>query len=114
MKNLPLIFIGLTLIVNAQPWQQNDIIFNPSGIPSLTFSQPRFADVDSDNDFDLILGSTSDKPLFFENTGSAANPSLQSGTDIFLLSLLLMLKWASFMIWIMMVTWILFAVALPG
>jgi hypothetical protein len=83
MKNLLVILIFLSTIVQAQPWQQNDVIFNPSGIPSLTFSQPRFADVDSDNDFDMILGSTNDRPLFFENTGSASNPAFQAGIDIF-------------------------------
>jgi VCBS repeat protein/type IX secretion system substrate protein len=79
-----LIFISFTLtILQAQPWQQNDAIFNPSGIPSLSFSQPRFADVDADNDFDLILGGVNDRPLFFENIGSVANPSFQAGVDIF-------------------------------
>jgi len=83
MKKLILILIGLSTTIIAQPWHQNDVIFNPSGIPSLTFSQPRFADIDADNDFDLILGSTSDRPIFFENTGSATNPSFQAGLDIF-------------------------------
>jgi hypothetical protein len=83
MKNLILIIVSLTLLVNAQPWQQNDLIFNPSGIPSLPFSQPRFADVDADNDFDLILGSTSDRPFYFENIGSASNPEFQASIDIF-------------------------------
>ena len=69
--------------IQAQPWQQNDVIFNPSGIPSLPFSQPRFADVDADGDFDLILGSTTDRPLYFENTGLPSNPVFQIGNDIF-------------------------------
>jgi len=79
------IFISILVfsIANAQPWEQNDLIFNPSGIPSLAFSQPRFADVDADGDYDLILGNISDKPLFFENTGSASNPAFHAGADIF-------------------------------
>ena len=78
------IIVSFTLsTLQAQPWQQNDLIFNPSGIPSLPFSQPRFADVDADGDFDLIIGSTNDRPLFFENNGSASNPSFQVGLDIF-------------------------------
>lgn len=76
-------FFYLVSYLFAQPWQQNDLIFNPSGIPSLAFSQPRFADVDSDGDFDLILGNISDIPLFFENTGSVSNPAFQTGPDIF-------------------------------
>ncbi len=67
----------------AQPWTQNDNIFNPSGIPSLTFSQPRFADLDGDDDFDMILGSVGEKPLFIENTGDVLNPVFVTGPDIF-------------------------------
>ena len=67
----------------SQPWQQNDLIFNPSGIPSLSFSQPRFADLDADGDYDLILGHISENPLYFENTGTASFPAFQAGNDIF-------------------------------
>jgi len=67
----------------AQDWQQNDLIFNPSGIPSLSFSQPRFADLDNDGDSDLILGSISDPPQYFENTGSPSNPHFQAGEALF-------------------------------
>lgn len=67
----------------GQFWQQNDAVYNPSGIPSLPFSQPRFADLDADGDFDMILGSINDPPKFFENTGSATSPAFQSGADIF-------------------------------
>jgi hypothetical protein len=81
--NLFVFVLFMLTILRAQPWQQNDAIFNPSGVPSLPFSQPRFADIDSDNDFDLILGSTNDKPMFFENDGSPANPSFSVGLDIF-------------------------------
>jgi len=83
MKNLMIFSLCFSSVIFGQPWQQNDAIFNPSGIPSLTFSQPRFADVDADNDFDLILGSSSDRPFYFENTGSASNPAFQAGVDIF-------------------------------
>ena len=69
--------------IYAQLWQQNDLIFNPSGIPSLPFSQPRFADLDADGDFDLILGSINELPFYFVNNGSASSPSFQPGPDIF-------------------------------
>ena len=69
--------------IRAQPWQQNDVIFNPSGVPSLSFSQPRFADLDDDGDFDLILGSSDTSPLYFINDGDAGNPSFHAGPDIF-------------------------------
>lgn len=77
------IFFSLLVTGTAQMWQQNDIIFNPSGVPSLPFSQPRFADLDNDGDMDLILGSISAPPLYFENTGSASSPQFQAGADLF-------------------------------
>ena len=67
----------------AQDWQQNDQIFNPSGIPSLFFSQPRFADLDADGDLDLILGSSESTLLYYQNTGTATNPAFSAGPDIF-------------------------------
>ncbi len=67
----------------AQDWQQNDQIFNPSGIPSLAFSQPRFADLDADDDFDLILGSIAGPPLYYQNIGTANDPAFQAGAPIF-------------------------------
>jgi hypothetical protein len=76
-------FISSASYVQTQPWQQNDLIFNPSGIPSLSFSQPRFADLDADGDYDMILGNIDDHPLYFENTGTASSPAFQPGVDIF-------------------------------
>jgi hypothetical protein len=73
----------LISFAKAQPWQQNDLIFNPSGIPSLAFSQPRFSDLDADNDYDMILGNISENPFYFENTGTGSNPTFQAGLDIF-------------------------------
>jgi hypothetical protein len=69
--------------LRAQNWRQNDAIFNPSGIPSLPFSQPRLADLDGDADLDLILGSSDDPLLHFRNTGSAVSPAFVPGDDIF-------------------------------
>ncbi|MFC1887929.1 FG-GAP-like repeat-containing protein [Candidatus Cloacimonadota bacterium] len=67
----------------AQPWQQNDEIFNTSGVPSLSFSQPRFADLDNDGDMDMILGNIYDAPLYMENTGSGTSPGFSPGDDLF-------------------------------
>jgi len=88
LSQISLFAILLSLIVcpspsPAQPWQQNDQTFNPSGIPSLPFSQPRFADLDGDGDLDLILGSIDRPPLYFENTGTPAAPDFQAGPDLF-------------------------------
>ncbi len=67
---------------HAQNWQADDSVFNPSGIPSLPFSQPRLADLDADGDLDLILGSLDEPPLYFENTGTPTSPAFMRGDDI--------------------------------
>ena len=82
------ILIGVVLAVAASPaqaqyWRQNDQIFNPSGIPSLFFSQPRFADLDADGDLDLMLGSTESTLLYYQNVGTPTNPAFAAGPDIF-------------------------------
>jgi hypothetical protein len=69
-------------MLTAQPWVQDNSIFNPSGIPSFTFSQPRFADLDGDGDLDFLLGNTNRSPVFIENTGSANAPAFAPGNDI--------------------------------
>jgi hypothetical protein len=78
------VFLGLAVLpTQARDWYQNDQIFNPSGVPSLFFSQPRFADLDADGDFDLILGSTENTLLYYQNTGTSTNPAFGAGPDIF-------------------------------
>ncbi|MCF7922838.1 MAG: T9SS type A sorting domain-containing protein [Candidatus Marinimicrobia bacterium] len=83
LTNLIILFIMTAGVCQAQMWQQNDDIFNPSGIPSLPFSQPRFADLDNDQDMDMILGNISGPPLYLENTGSLTSPQFQVGDDLF-------------------------------
>jgi len=65
----------------AQPWQADNSVFNPSGIPSLSFSQPRFADLDGDGDKDFLLGSSNSSPLFIINTGSPTAPVYAVGAS---------------------------------
>ncbi|MBT4036092.1 MAG: T9SS type A sorting domain-containing protein [Candidatus Marinimicrobia bacterium] len=82
--SIKLLLITISVVIcQAQMWQQNDQIFNPSGVPSLPFSQPRFADLDNDQDMDMILGSISGPPLYFENTGSLTSPHFQPGDNLF-------------------------------
>ena len=85
MKRIISFFIGFCVIstLTAQPWQQNDVIFNSSGVPSLPFSQPRFADLDGDNDKDMILGNINEAPFYLENIGTATSPSFAEGDNIF-------------------------------
>jgi len=59
---------------NAQMWRQNDNIFNPSGIPSVTFSAPRFADLDNNSTKDMILGGIETGLIYLINDGSASSP----------------------------------------
>jgi hypothetical protein len=43
--------------VFAQPWQQDDAILNPGGIPLASFSLPRFADLDDAGVLALLAGN---------------------------------------------------------
>ncbi|MCF7858847.1 MAG: FG-GAP-like repeat-containing protein [Candidatus Cloacimonetes bacterium] len=84
-KNYICVFLVLLLAVTlaAQPWLQNDDMFNSSGVPSLPFSQPRFADIDGDEDMDMILGNLNEAPYYIENVGSVGNPDFSEGNNIF-------------------------------
>ncbi len=83
-NSLKLLILALSVVLcQAQMWRQNDLIFNSSGVPSLPFSQPRFADLDNDQDMDMILGNISGPPLYFENTGSQTSPQFQPGDNLF-------------------------------
>ena len=83
MKAMSIIIsiLMLATVLMAQPWTMDNSIFNPTGIPSLTFSQVRFNDVDGDGDYDFWLGNTRRAPLFVENTGSPSEPFYSIGTD---------------------------------
>ena len=84
-KFISVIMITLlfTTLLVASDWKLNPGMFNPSGVPSLTFSQPRFADLDADGDQDMILGSISGKPVFLTNTGTSTSPQFSIIDDIF-------------------------------
>jgi hypothetical protein len=82
--SLLLAVLGLTASAgHAQNWRPNDGIFNPSGVPSLPFSQPRFADPDADGDYDMILGSIDLSLLYYENVGTPTGPAFVPGPDVF-------------------------------
>ena len=85
--SIPSLLAGLLMLgagsLHGQPWIQNDFMFNPSGVPSLPFSQPRLFDLDADGDLDMILGSTVDRPLYLENVGSPSVPAFVPGPDLF-------------------------------
>lgn len=83
MKRTALILVMLfaAIMLTAQLWEQDNSVFNPSGIPSFTFAQPRFCDLDGDGDLDFWLGGSSDRPIFIENTGTASNPHFRVGQD---------------------------------
>jgi len=84
MKTSLILLVPLLCInaISAQPWEMDNTVFNPSGIPSLTFSQPRFADIDGDGDQDFFLGNINRSPIFIENAGTASSPAFAIGSDL--------------------------------
>lgn len=66
----------------AQPWTADNSVFNPSGVPSLSFSQPRFADLDADGDQDFLLGNINRSPIHIKNNGTPSSPAYTVGGDI--------------------------------
>lgn len=86
-KKLRTIIIAITVIslsvLSASDWKHHPGMFNPSGVPSLPFTQPRFADLDADGDMDMILGSTSGAPVYITNTGSSTSPQFTIIDNIF-------------------------------
>jgi uncharacterized protein (DUF779 family) len=81
--SVTLITLLLSLNLSASDWKHRPGMFNPSGVPSLSFSQPRFADMDADGDMDMILGSTQGTPVYITNTGSATSPKFTIIDDLF-------------------------------
>lgn len=77
-----ILFLVTCQALAAQPWQQDNSVFNPSGVPSFTFSQPRFADLDADEDFDFLLGGSNSAPVYIKNVGSAGSPQFTVGENI--------------------------------
>ena len=82
MNKYLLLLLLLPVMIFAQPWQQDNAIFNPSGIPSLPFSQPRFVDLDADGDMDFFLGNTNSAPLYICNIGTATSPHFVIGENL--------------------------------
>ena len=88
MKKSLYLFTAILLLLPmstfiAQPWVEDNSIFNPSGVPSLSFSQPRFYDLDSDGDFEMILGNIDQNPLYFSNIGNKYNPKFENNSFVF-------------------------------
>lgn len=82
MKKIILTIFLISLPVFAQNWLRVDSVFAPMGVTAQSFSAPAFADIDADGDFDLFLGSISDRVEFFENIGTFNAPLFSKDTSI--------------------------------
>lgn len=78
------IFISFPLISKAQSFQlplQNPFGFIP---PQTDFISPAFADLDADDDLDMLAGTYEGNVVFYENTGSDNLPLFAAGqTNVF-------------------------------
>ncbi|MCD6385830.1 VCBS repeat-containing protein, partial [Candidatus Sumerlaeota bacterium] len=66
----------------AAQWNLVDIYWNSIDVGSASI--PVFADVDSDGDFDLLVGERSGKVNYFRNDGSPTSPSFTLLTEDFM------------------------------
>lgn len=82
MKHLFTLLLIIALsYASAQIWEQDNSVFNPSGIPGYHFAQPRFCDFDQDGIWDFWYGNSSRSPVFIKNNGTATAPLFRSGFD---------------------------------
>ncbi len=75
MKSISILFLILTGLLNAQNWQKIDSVFSPSGVAVSSFTSPSFADLNNDNQLDLLLGNTSGRLKIFMNKNAGSPPS---------------------------------------
>ena len=78
-----LLIILLPIQTNyTQNWLKVDSIFSPSGVTLQAFSAPAFGDLDSDGDYDLILGNLGDKAEYFRNISSQSPATFSKDTTL--------------------------------
>ena len=86
-KSIKTLIILLSLVSSsnlfAQTWVEESSIFNPSGVPLLSFSQPRFYDLDADDDFEMVLGNIEQNSIYFQNIGNKYNVKFEADAFIF-------------------------------
>ena len=84
MKLITILLVFLFLFQNsyAQNWLKIDSIFSPSGVTLKAFSAPAFGDLDSDGDYDLVLGSIDDKADYFKNVTVQPPSSFSKDTSM--------------------------------
>jgi hypothetical protein len=73
------LFIAFPMVSKSQsfdPPVQNPFGFNP---PETYFVSPAFADLDNDNDLDLLTGSYEGNIYYYENTGTINSPQFAAG-----------------------------------
>lgn len=63
-------------------WTRNTSLF--SGVEATTYwKNPTFADIDNDNDFDLVYGTDGGVLYVYENKGTSINPTFQYNPNYF-------------------------------
>ncbi|MFC2083754.1 FG-GAP-like repeat-containing protein [Bacteroidota bacterium] len=78
-----LLFLFSLTMIHAQNWERIDSVFSPSGVITSSFAAPIFSDLDSDGDFDLVIGSLSDRIDYYECTKTSPLPGYRKDTSVF-------------------------------
>ena len=81
----PGFFLSVILLFQntySQNWLKIDSIFSPSGVTLKAFSAPAFGDLDSDGDYDLVLGSIGDKADYFQNVTTELPSTFRKDTSM--------------------------------
>ena len=79
MKNIKLVsillFMSFYVMSQSIDWEQefHDGYGNPLFTGGMSYSNPCFADIDNDGDYDCFMGCDAGTIIFYENTGSASS-----------------------------------------
>ncbi len=83
MQKIFALLVIFSFMSTAQTYFRDDRVFSPDGVLVQDFTAPFFADLDHDDDADLILGSIGDRVEYFECVQLLPYPKYRRDTTVF-------------------------------